>query len=263
MQLKARLGLRLALAYATLLSTSLLACTDKTPAEGEERPGSLTATPAPAVASATPVPATPPTTPPTAVAVSSPPQPSPLPDRTDCAAIRGTDYRSEVERLWFAANCSPTPAPAQAPQQAQAAPAASPQDESMNTPSNPEPTAAPAPMLSGPTLTVTWFPLISQPPVVCNDSTPVPPASALKGLCIRIRITGVSPGPHQMLIDLNICDSGVLNRVFAVTATSDGINFPLGIGEAGPGDAPLTGCEVRVGISLDGVFLGSNSVFLP
>lgn len=26
--------------------------------------------------------------------------------RTDCAAIRGTDYRSEAERQWFLANCS-------------------------------------------------------------------------------------------------------------------------------------------------------------
>jgi hypothetical protein len=26
-------------------------------------------------------------------------------DRTDCAAIRGTDYRSEAERQWFLANC--------------------------------------------------------------------------------------------------------------------------------------------------------------
>ena len=26
-------------------------------------------------------------------------------DRTDCAAIRGTDYRSETERQWFMLNC--------------------------------------------------------------------------------------------------------------------------------------------------------------
>jgi hypothetical protein len=40
------------------------------------------------------------------------PQPNPtasptprLPDRTDCNAIRGTDYRSEAERQWFLTNC--------------------------------------------------------------------------------------------------------------------------------------------------------------
>jgi hypothetical protein len=27
-------------------------------------------------------------------------------DRTSCDSIRGTDYRSETERLWFKANCS-------------------------------------------------------------------------------------------------------------------------------------------------------------
>ena len=51
-------------------------------------------------------------------AIPSPPLPSPVPtrlsDRTDCASIRGSDYRSETERQWFAANCAaaPTPAPA-------------------------------------------------------------------------------------------------------------------------------------------------------
>jgi len=29
-----------------------------------------------------------------------------LPDRTNCAEIRGTDYRSDSERTWFLANCS-------------------------------------------------------------------------------------------------------------------------------------------------------------
>ncbi|HVZ11850.1 MAG TPA: hypothetical protein VG965_02365 [Patescibacteria group bacterium] len=34
-----------------------------------------------------------------------PPAPPPPPDRTDCASIRGTDYRSPGERSWFLANC--------------------------------------------------------------------------------------------------------------------------------------------------------------
>jgi hypothetical protein len=33
------------------------------------------------------------------------PAPTRLADRTDCAAIRNTDYRSEAERLWFLRNC--------------------------------------------------------------------------------------------------------------------------------------------------------------
>lgn len=32
--------------------------------------------------------------------------PTPLPDRTNCDAIRGTDYRSETERQWFQQNCN-------------------------------------------------------------------------------------------------------------------------------------------------------------
>jgi hypothetical protein len=44
------------------------------------------------------------------VTVSTPrnatPVPTALPDRTDCNAIRGTDYRSEAERQWFRQNCS-------------------------------------------------------------------------------------------------------------------------------------------------------------
>jgi hypothetical protein len=31
--------------------------------------------------------------------------PTRLADRTNCAEIRGTDYRSEAERRWFLANC--------------------------------------------------------------------------------------------------------------------------------------------------------------
>jgi hypothetical protein len=32
--------------------------------------------------------------------------PTALADRTNCAEIRGTDYRSPAERQWFLANCS-------------------------------------------------------------------------------------------------------------------------------------------------------------
>ena len=42
-----------------------------------------------------------------------------MPDRLDCAAIRGTDYRSPAEREWFLANCLPPtlapPAPTLSP----------------------------------------------------------------------------------------------------------------------------------------------------
>ncbi len=34
--------------------------------------------------------------------------PTPGPDRGDCAAIRGTPYRSDAERAWFLANCRET-----------------------------------------------------------------------------------------------------------------------------------------------------------
>lgn len=45
-----------------------------------------------------------PTTEPTAT-------PTPLPDRTDCEEIRGTDYRSGAEREFFLANCVNLPEP--------------------------------------------------------------------------------------------------------------------------------------------------------
>jgi hypothetical protein len=32
--------------------------------------------------------------------------PTPLPDRTSCDQIRGTEYRSEAERQWFQRNCT-------------------------------------------------------------------------------------------------------------------------------------------------------------
>ena len=34
--------------------------------------------------------------------------PTPRPDRKDCDAIKGTDYRSETERAWYLANCRET-----------------------------------------------------------------------------------------------------------------------------------------------------------
>ena len=55
----------------------------------------------------------------TALAGASTPEPATtaLPDRTTCAEIQGTDYRSTSEREWYLANCVPTPEPA-APQPA-------------------------------------------------------------------------------------------------------------------------------------------------
>src|SRR5262245_5548746 len=37
------------------------------------------------------------------------PTPTRLPDRTSCAEIRGSDYRSEVERQFFLQNCNAPP----------------------------------------------------------------------------------------------------------------------------------------------------------
>lgn len=34
------------------------------------------------------------------------PTPTPLPDRTSCSQIQGTNYRSEAERTWFLQNCT-------------------------------------------------------------------------------------------------------------------------------------------------------------
>jgi hypothetical protein len=47
-------------------------------------------------------------------AAPSLPPPSPLPDRTTCEEIKGTDYRSQTEREWYLAHCVPTPAPSRA-----------------------------------------------------------------------------------------------------------------------------------------------------
>lgn len=60
-----------------------------------------TAVPTKAVAAATAVPTAVATPVPTATVVA---------DRTDCAAIRGTDYRSSTERDWFNKNCTGTAA---------------------------------------------------------------------------------------------------------------------------------------------------------
>lgn len=59
-----------------------------------------------------PVPPTPVPTPPP----SPPPEPAVLPDRTNCNEIRGTDYRSPTERLWFLDNCKPPPLVIRTPQ---------------------------------------------------------------------------------------------------------------------------------------------------
>jgi hypothetical protein len=44
------------------------------------------------------------------------PEPTQVLDRTDCAAISGTDYRSAAERAWFQANCTGGLAPAVEPE---------------------------------------------------------------------------------------------------------------------------------------------------
>ena len=61
------------------------------------------------------VPAT--TASPTQTAIPPSPQPTntKLPDRINCAEVRGTDYRSPTEREWFIANCNPTPPPPPTP----------------------------------------------------------------------------------------------------------------------------------------------------
>jgi len=43
---------------------------------------------------------------PAATAMSVPPTPTPLPDRTSCAEIMGTAYRSAAEREWYIQNCT-------------------------------------------------------------------------------------------------------------------------------------------------------------
>jgi hypothetical protein len=47
-------------------------------------------------------------------AAPSLPPASPLPDRTTCEEIKGTDYHSQTEREWYLAHCVPTPAPSRA-----------------------------------------------------------------------------------------------------------------------------------------------------
>jgi len=74
---------------------SALACTKEV-----EKVVVVTPTGLPATATAQPL----------AVATSAPP--TPLPDRTNCEEIRGTEYRSPTERQWYLDNCVPTPAPA-------------------------------------------------------------------------------------------------------------------------------------------------------
>jgi hypothetical protein len=55
--------------------------------------------------------------------VGSSPTPEPLPDRRDCAEIRGTAYRSSAEREWFLAHClEPTLVDAGPPAEAPVAP---------------------------------------------------------------------------------------------------------------------------------------------
>jgi hypothetical protein len=50
----------------------------------------------------------------TPASTTSLPPVGPLPDRTTCEEIKGTDYRSQTEREWYLAHCVPTPAPSRA-----------------------------------------------------------------------------------------------------------------------------------------------------
>ena len=86
---------------------------------------------------------------------TEPPAPTKLPDRNDCDAVRGTDYRSPTEREWFLANCltsEPVRALPAAPQQVDAVP--------------PPPALQPPP------------PLVQQPPPPPPPLPPPPPVSA-------------------------------------------------------------------------------------
>jgi len=69
-----------------------------TPTEAPQLRDFATPTPVPVVSTPEPV-------------VETPPPPEILADRTDCNAIRGTDYRSETEHQWFLANCGQRNAP--------------------------------------------------------------------------------------------------------------------------------------------------------
>ena len=57
---------------------------------------------------ATPIPVAPTTVPTLTPRPTATPRP---PDRFNCSAIKGTDYRSLAEREWYLANCVPTPVP--------------------------------------------------------------------------------------------------------------------------------------------------------
>jgi len=123
------------LVVLSALLLSALACTREV-----EKIVVVTPTELPATATAQP-PATPPT---------------PLPDRTDCAEIKGTDYHSSTEREWYLANCVPTPvAPeAQAPSPSPLSPSPLSPPPSPPLPP-PAPTAAPTPNLAPISLTFT------------------------------------------------------------------------------------------------------------
>ena len=54
---------------------------------------------------ATPTPIPPSPTTPAPTATRLPPTPTSLPDRTTCAEIQGTEYRSDSERIWYLLNC--------------------------------------------------------------------------------------------------------------------------------------------------------------
>jgi hypothetical protein len=209
------------------------------------------------------------TTAPTSVpapSATAEPAATPLPDRTDCDSIRGTPYRSETEHQWFMQNCQapitkPTsrPAASNAPAPPPPPPPA-PQPAEQPPPTLPPPTAT---QPAGTTLTVRWFRLVSQPPVVCDDSAPVPPASALNGLCIEFQILGVADRPHQVRYTFSICGEDVPPRTTTFNGTGGQISSKFGIGPAGPGEHPLSGCDVTIAFAVDGVEIGARTVHLP
>ncbi len=105
--------------------------------------------------------------------------------------------------------------------------------------------------------------LVSMPPLVCNDSSSVPPNSGLDGICLKVQVLGLSDRQHTVHEFVNICNSGTADQTFDKSAVGGRMEYTWGIGKAGPRDAPLTGCDVSVTLTVDGVPLGTKSIHLP
>jgi hypothetical protein len=80
---------------------------------------------------------------------------------------------------------------------------------------------------------------------------------------MRILISGIVDGSHQLQFSLLICNFGFLQRTLPVMARNGAINFTLGIGEAERGEPPLTQCPIQVTVWLDGTSLVTRTVDLP